>query len=203
MGSPEDRRWLAPLTLPGVHRAADSRRARATVTISAADQQVPDLTASTSVPLTGLFAYVSNQTGHLSSYLVNGDGNLITLASSPVSTGANPLFVAGDPQGKRLYVTDANSSTIYTYAINQSTGALTQVGLPASAGVGPNEIAINPSGTWLYVNCVNSGSVYEFNIDPTTGALTAISGSPVAIPGAANRHHAESGRTICICHQRR
>ena len=166
------------ITTSGVYIAPQVPPVPATVKITAVSQTDSSLIGSVSLKVTGLFAYVTNQSdGTLSAYRVDTTGTLIPLDGSPFVTGKTPFFLVANAH-KNLYVTDMNASDIYTYAIDQRSGALTQVGLPVTVGSGPRAIAIHPSGTALYVACTDGAGIYGFSIDATSGALTALPGSP-------------------------
>jgi len=163
----------------GLYSAPAVAPVPATISVSAVSQTDSSLTGTASLRLTGLFAYVTNQSdGTLSAYSIGASGALTPLASSPISTGQKPFFLRADPQGKHLYVTNLNASDLYAYEIDPQSGALTQVGLPITVGSGPRAIAVNPTGTALYVSCTDGAGVYGFSIDSTSGALTALPGSP-------------------------
>jgi hypothetical protein len=90
--------YTAPAVLPSP----------ATITISAVDQLDPTLTASTSVQLTGLFVYVTDQgngsgNGGIWGYSVNPNGTLTALPNFPIAQ-PKPSDAITDSQGKYLYV---------------------------------------------------------------------------------------------------
>jgi 6-phosphogluconolactonase (cycloisomerase 2 family) len=167
------------ISASGIYTAPQVPPVPATVKISAVSQTDSSLIGSVSLKVTGLFAYVTEQSeGRLSAYRVGATGTLISLDNSPFVTGKTPFFLVANAHGKNLYVTDMNASDIYTYAIDERSGALTQVGLPVTVGSGPRAIAIHPSGTALYVACMDGAGIYGFTIDATSGAVTALPGSP-------------------------
>ena len=88
-------------------------------------------------PLTGKYAYVSNNlSASISSYTVGANG-MLTLLSGVAASGAGPNdFATAEEAGASfLYVVDAGSGTVGAFQINLTTGALTPLtggsGLPA------------------------------------------------------------------------
>jgi len=59
-----------------------------------------------------------------------------------VATGALPLAVASDPQGKFVYVTNLGANSISVYSIASATGALTLVNTIAAVSL-PEGIAVS------------------------------------------------------------
>jgi len=176
----------------GLYTAPAVAPSPAIVTISAVDQLDATLTASTSVQLTGLFVYATDQgngsgNGGLWGYSVNANGTLTALPNSPVAQ-PKPYYAVADSQGKHLYVADISSfgtNYVYIYTIDPVTGALTPAGTTA-VGSGARQITIDPSGTRLYGDVMDGSAagIHGFNIDPSTGALTPLIGSPFANSGS-------------------
>jgi 6-phosphogluconolactonase (cycloisomerase 2 family) len=177
---------ISPL---GLYNAPATLPAPSTVTVSAVDQLDTSLTASVSVQLTGLFAYVTNQGngtsgGSLSAYSINAAGTLVPIANYTYGSGSHPFFVAGNPGGNCLYITDQNLTGIISVAIDPVSGTLSQVGALTTVPNTPTSIAINPSGIWLYSTSVNTGTIYGFSIDSSTCTLAALPGSPFPATGS-------------------
>ncbi len=118
--------------------------------------------------------------GSISAFTIGTDGSLTAIASSPFTTGTNPMVVAASPNGKYLYATNMGSggpNGISAYSIGPS-GALTAItsGIFAT-GSTPYGMAISPNGSCLYVanmgsfNGNNGISAYTIG---TGGSLTAI-----------------------------
>lgn len=93
-------------------------------------------------PLTGGFAYVSNNlSASISSYSVATDGSLTLIAgSAAVGGGPNDLATATEGGVSFLYVVYAGSGTVGAYQVNLTNGSLTALtqgsGLPTSAAQG-------------------------------------------------------------------
>ncbi len=136
----------------------------------------------------GKFLYVVNGSlenfsgDNVSGYTINPTtGALTPITGSPFPAGSGPEYVAVDPSGKFVYVTNSISDTLSGYAINPATGALTAIaGSPFAAGSAPAVVAVDPSGKFVYVPNNFSNDVSGYTIDPGTRALTAIAGSPFA-----------------------
>jgi 6-phosphogluconolactonase (cycloisomerase 2 family) len=110
-------------------------------------------------------------------YTINASTGALTSVGT-TATGPFPYYVACDPTGKFVYVTnasavDAGGNTVQTYTINQSTGALTSVGTVA-AGVNPYGVACDPTGKFVYVTNYGSNTVQAYTINQVTGALTSV-----------------------------
>jgi DNA-binding beta-propeller fold protein YncE len=120
----------------------------------------------------------------VSAYTIASDGTLTSVPGSPFAVGKEPEDFAITPDGKYLYVTDAESNNVSAFSI-ASNGSLSAVeGSPFAAGRTPVGVAVTPDGRYLYV------SDYGFNETPpaisafsisSEGGLSPVSGSPFAI----------------------
>jgi 6-phosphogluconolactonase len=157
----------------------------ASVAIGAVSRERWYRRGSASLRLTGLFVYVSHQQhGRLTAYSIGPAGDLVPLANPAIVAGREPFFLASDPSGTHLYVTDILENAVYIYSIDPRSGALTLVGSPVKVGSAPRSFAIDRSGKFLYLACINEAGIYGFNIDSTTGALTPLLGSPFPNSGS-------------------
>jgi len=137
----------------------------------------------------GKLLFVSDQgdpLGGISVYTINSTtGALALVPGSPftslVNGGAYGLTV--HPNGKFLYLGDANVNGIRGYTINADNTLTTLVGLPSTTGTTPAGLALDPSGKHLYAANFGDSTISAFSVDGNSGALTAI-GSAVAV-GAA------------------
>jgi len=147
---------------------------RSTFTIAAG---VPPV--SIAVDPGGKFAYVvgvgSCGDGFLSTYSINPDTGVLTNAVRDMDLGdGERRFVAVDPSGKFLYVTDGindDLATVFAFAINTATGELTSVGDAygfCGASCIPSWLAVDPLGKFVYVANEGGSGVWTL----TTGALT-------------------------------
>lgn len=91
---------------------------------------------SVAVHRSGRYAYVANYgdgstPGTVSQYTINATGGLMPMPVPTVAAGVAPRFMAMDPSGQYLYVTNYGDATISQYAIS-NTGALVPL-YPATA----------------------------------------------------------------------
>jgi 6-phosphogluconolactonase (cycloisomerase 2 family) len=93
-----------------------------------------------------------------------------------ISAGVAPSFIASDPTGRFVYVTDQTANQIYGYQIdNQISGNLTAMSSsPFGTGLFPVSVTIDPRGKYLYTANFNSGTVSSFAIDQATGSLSGV-----------------------------
>lgn len=101
-----------------------------------------------------------------------------------------PNSVAVSPDGRNVYATARNSSTLMSFARNPKTGALRPIpgatcmaGIalpvctPATALIGPDVVAVSPDGRNVYVGAFFGSAVVAFARDPSSGALTQLAGT--------------------------
>ena len=93
-------------------------------------------------PITGNFAYVSNNlSASISSYSVATDGSVTLIdGTAAVGAGPNDLAMATEGGASFLYVVDAGNGTVGAFQVNLTNGSLTPLtegsGLPTSAAQG-------------------------------------------------------------------
>ena len=114
-------------------------------------------------------------------------GSFSTVSGSPFHAGDInenvPGVITVTPDGKFLYVGNANSAQISAFSINGTTGLLTEVsGSPFPSGPSAS-VRVHPSGKFLYAANFDQGSISVFGIDPATGVLSEILGSPFGLAG--------------------
>jgi DNA-binding beta-propeller fold protein YncE len=108
-----------------------------------------------------------------------------------------PNSVAVSPDGRNVYATARDSSTLLTFARNPKTGALRPipgatcvagVALPACAPatglIGPDVVAVSSDGRNVYAGAFFGNAVVAFARDPSTGTLTQLAGSAGCIAAA-------------------
>ena len=116
-------------------------------------------------------------TGYLYGYTVESGGALNILSSGKPLVTESAVSLAVSPDGKWLFVLDANNLTLSEYSINASTGALTFNTTGAiSPGSGTvnnvsNQVTVAPSGDYVAV-AIGTGGIQTFTLDTSTGALT-------------------------------
>jgi 6-phosphogluconolactonase (cycloisomerase 2 family) len=127
----------------------------------------------------GTVLYTANSAQNVSGFTINAStGALAAIAGNPQAILAYE-YISIDPQGKFLFVTEANGVAVYPIG---SAGALGSAvsGSPFSAGSTPYSVAFDPTGHFAYVGNDGSANVSEFALDQSSGVLTPLSGSPVA-----------------------
>lgn len=97
-----------------------------------------------------------------------------------------PNSLAMSPNGRNLYATSRDSSSVTTFVRNPKTGALRQFA-PGSGCVsslpipgcatgraltGPDVVTVSPDGKNVYVGAFIGSAIATFDRDPATGALT-------------------------------
>lgn len=101
--------------------------------------------------------------------------SLYPLADVPAGAGGMPYYVALDPQGRFLYVSNWGAGKIAAFRVDQRTGSLSHLpGSPYDTGLNPYAIAIHPSGRYLYAGSWQTNSLWAYHIDSKTGVLTGL-----------------------------
>jgi DNA-binding beta-propeller fold protein YncE len=109
-----------------------------------------------------------------------------------------PNSVAVSPDGRNVYATARNTSTLQSFVRNPKTGALrplpgaacaTGIALPICAPANglltPDVVAVSPDGANVYVGTFFGNSVAAFARDAGSGALTQLAGTAGCIAEAA------------------
>ncbi len=110
--------------------------------------------------------------------------SLWPLADVPPGAGGIPYYVAMDPQGRFLYVSNWGAGIISAFSIDQHTGKLSPLpGSPFHTGLNPYAIAVHPSGRYLYAGSWQTDSLWAYTIDQQTGALTGLAQKSFATDG--------------------
>jgi 6-phosphogluconolactonase (cycloisomerase 2 family) len=124
----------------------------------------------------GRFLIVADWLGTVSSYSLSPTGMLTLLSTTP--TGHLPAFVAIDPSGQFLYVTNSNpDNTISEYSIS-ATGVLSPIGSISLGGSGGTGLTISPKEI-AYAAVYDPPSIAEFTVDPSSGTLTEVNLMPL------------------------
>jgi DNA-binding beta-propeller fold protein YncE len=109
-----------------------------------------------------------------------------------------PNSVAVSPDGRNVYATARDSSTLLSFHRNPKTGALRPIpGATCIAGallpdfcaianglIGPDVVAVSPDGRNVYVGAFFGSAVVSFSRDPGSGALTQLAGTAGCIAEA-------------------
>lgn len=146
-------------------------------------------------PKTGALTQPSGAAGCVALQGADGCGTAVGLDA--------PNSVAVSPDGRTVYATARDSSSIAVFHRSPKTGRLTQLpgaegcltGLPQPApvcGAGralayPDVVVVSPDGRNVYVGAFFGNAVVNFAVNPATGGLTQLSGSAGCIAeGATN-----------------
>lgn len=135
------------------------------------------------------FLYVVNAIDRtVSGFSISAVTGALTSVGAAVPAGDGAIYLAASPNGKFLYVANAelDSSNVSAYRIDATTGVLTPT-TPATFTTKndsqPLGIAVDPTSTHVYT--ANVGSISAFIVDPASGALADVPGTPVfSAPGA-------------------
>ena len=120
--------------------------------------------------------YASDAGANVSQYSVGSTGAL-TGVGVAAGTGYAARYVAANPAGSYVYVSNLLGASIAQYSVG-STGTLTALNPTyALTGTGPIGIAIDPNGRFVYDVNYYSNNISAFSV--SAGKLTAI-GSPLA-----------------------
>lgn len=111
---------------------------------------------------------------------------LPTQTESVTPVGNEPISLAFDPSGRRLFVLHRAGGEVRSFDFDEASGSLTLLsGL--HVGAGSRSIAVDPSGRFAYVANPLTNEVLTLAIDLATGALTQVGpakpldGAPTAI----------------------
>jgi 6-phosphogluconolactonase len=113
--------------------------------------------------------------------IVAGNGALAPILQAPVNANVDPLSVASDKGGYRLYVGDYDSGDVFAYFINRDNGYLTDVpGDPFPVDHSVTAVAVHPSGKLIFATRDEEASgdgVAVFQLQ-SNGSLVQAPGSP-------------------------
>lgn len=130
--------------------------------------------------------------GGMAAYAVYSGGELTPLPGAPYPTGSQPEGLTISPNGKYLYITNANSGNerggIAAYAIGPDGKPAPLPESPYACGSDPGNLAVSPSGKYLYVanggSITGRGGVFAYAVG-RSGTLTPLPGSPYSTGRAA------------------
>ncbi|HYQ78860.1 MAG TPA: beta-propeller fold lactonase family protein [Solirubrobacterales bacterium] len=108
-----------------------------------------------------------------------------------------PNSVAVSPDGRNVYATARDSSTLLSFVRNPKSGALRPIpgatcmaGMalpgctPATALIGPDVVAVSPDGRNVYVGAFFGSAVVAFSRNPSSGAPTQLAGTAGCVAAA-------------------
>ncbi len=115
--------------------------------------------------------------------VVPGTGALAQTLQGPVTANEDPVAVASDPGGYRLYVADYVSGDVFAYFIDRRNGYLSPVpGAPFAAHRSVAAVAVHPSGKLIFAalsEYAAGDGVAVFQLQ-ANGSLQLAPGSPYA-----------------------
>lgn len=115
--------------------------------------------------------------------IVPGNGALAKTLQGPVTANQDPVALASDKGGFRLYVGDYVSGDVFAYFINRQNGYLTAVpGAPFAAHRSVAAVAVHPSGKLIFAalsEYAQGDGVAVFQLQDD-GSLKLAPGSPYA-----------------------
>ena len=123
--------------------------------------------------------------GTVSSYDVNGFGQLLSIGASPTADFQTaPCWVEISHDGKYLFTTNTGSGSISSYSIS-ATGTLTYLSTVAAGekGIGDVDLRLSPDGRTLFVDGSKADVVAAFSVNG--GELTQLASSPTPLPAGA------------------
>ena len=106
---------------------------------------------------------------------------LTALTPSFVTAGSGPARVVVSPDGKSVYATNKETTTLSQYARNAVSGVLTPLS-PATVETGgtPEGITVSAEGKSVYVANQFTNTVSQYSRNTTSGVLTPL--SPATVP---------------------
>ncbi len=134
---------------------------------------------------TGRYVYVTDKTSNeVIGYMIQANGNLVGMQSSPFGTGEYPVAIVIDPRGKYLYTANFNSGNVSGFTIDPASGSLSGVASAGGLQVGtsPTCLTIEPSlGQYIYTSNYRSNDVSAGQLSPNTGSLSGVANSPFTV----------------------
>jgi len=140
----------------------------------------------------GRFAYVASDQGTaIYGFAIDGDSGALTAVGEPLLVGegpdfSQPAFIAAEPSGSYVYVSQRAQQGIRGYQIDSSSGTLSELegspfaatGLPPGDNLFGGAIVFKASGDFAFTS---GGALNAFSLDPRSGALTLVEGSPFTL----------------------
>ncbi len=144
-------------------------------------------TAGTAVTYAPTLALTSNINFpyNVSTFTINNPSTGILTFVDTYPDGLDPQYMATDPLGRYLYISDLNATapnTVTAFNIDAANGTLSpSIGSVFAGGASPTGIVVDPSGQFVYVvNGTTPGTVSAFVIEPSAACTSIAMGSQVA-----------------------
>jgi len=145
---------------------------------------------------------VSGTQSNTGNMFIGGTSLLVSSSNIPYtvttlsSAFSNPHSACIDPTGTILYVTNNNTSQIFSVVI--ATSVVTVLSTSGSTITSPSGICIDPLGQNLYVCSVNSFTIFKITLPGGVVTVFAGSGSAGSTNGTGTGASFGSARSICI-----
>ena len=128
----------------------------------------------------------------IQSYKIDAASGALSAIGEAIAVGSSsPEYVAADPTGNFVYVSQSGEQGLRGYRIDQTSGALDELtgspfgaaGLPVGDSLLGGAIVFKPSGDFLYTTGAgpNAGALNAFAIEAGTGKLSLVTGSPFSL----------------------
>jgi 6-phosphogluconolactonase (cycloisomerase 2 family) len=159
----------------------------------------PDYPLGLTIEPQGRFAYVaSDQGAAIYTYSIDPDSGALSAVGDGIKVGEEPdfsppAFIAAEPSGHYVYVSQRFPAGLRGYEIDQVSGALSELdaspfattGLPAGDNLFGGAIVFTPSGNYAFTS---GGALNAFSLDPDTGNLELVQGSPFTLDVASDQN---------------
>lgn len=118
--------------------------------------------------------YVGSGDGKIRLFAFDATSGALTLEDT-FPAGANPSFLAFDPERRFVYAVDESASQVEAFAIEHPSGKLTALGAVGSGGNGPAHVSVDRAGKYVLVANYGGGtiSVFPRQADGKLGTATA------------------------------
>ena len=103
-------------------------------------------------------------------------GPIKAIKGSPVAVGKSPVSVTVNPDGRIVYVVDADTGLVHQFNFDASNGKLSKLAKPVPGARKPGkgkaeELIITPSGRFAFLRYKGQAGLTRFEIDVTSGQL--------------------------------
>lgn len=135
-----------------------------------------------------MFLYATEYAaGKIAGYTVDPlTGSIGPTSQGTVAAHTDPVDIASDLGGYRLYVANQGSNNLDAYFIYRNTGQLVPVPGSPVALAGPGDrVIVHPSGMYVYASSTTTGSgeINAFAVQ-SNGSLKPVPGSPFTVSGS-------------------
>jgi len=132
-------------------------------------EQARGITADSS----GAFVYLVDRAERVIGFRVEDAGRLSRIPGGEAGTGKDPRSIAAHPTLPRLYVTNAEDSTLTVMGFDRTTGAITSSVVVPTASF-PTVVDVHPSGRFLYLGAVARVAMHRLRLDGSPGSVREV-----------------------------